>query len=589
MSDFLFSTRPAPPGVLRAALERYLGPVSAVATEYHGAWGSLAVVMAEHDRSVVVEDDHSLSVLIGEPLLRTAGRLSGSAAEASSRPAAHRLLLEPGAIEWQRRLDGPFAALVVDTRRGTGRVLTDLFAWIPVFSAPLSGSDAGLLLGTHVDAVAEAAGRRGDIDPVSAAELLAFFTVTFPHTLFAAVEQVGPATERAFGGGGWSAPGRVYWEPVERVGFDSRSEAAAELREGLIEDVRAACAGQSTVGALLSGGEDSRAVLGALPPGVDVRAFTFAPSDNREVRTARRVARAYGASHTFALRDSTHDLRHFEQVSALVSSHNMFVDAHAYALHDSLGLARLPVVLGGLSSDALLKGDNVSLRAQKALRRGRRPPTRRWRAEPLPGLEPELLAAAEERREGFRSRLAELRPESADEWTRIYPFTMRKYAANMHGNRRLFRAHEPYMSSRVVELAAAVPQAWKIDRRLFLEAMRPLLARSWYVPHTRNRFPFLPRSANLVARPVLGTIRRAREALTATLGWNQESWPIWAELVETAEMRERSTRYPLPGSRVGAALSYAPEELSRQAAGWPPLKRLMLLHLAHLTSPHGLG
>jgi asparagine synthetase B (glutamine-hydrolysing) len=588
MSDFLFSTRRAAPGLLRSALERYLGGVTVSATEHHGEWGSLAVVVAAHDQRVVTEDEGALTALIGEPLLRTPTGLSGSAAEPSNRLTAHRLLVEASTVEWHRRLDGPFAAFVIDKTRRTGRVLTDPFAWIPMFAAATMGPEAGLVIGTHVDAVADAAGRRDGIDAVSLVELLSYFTTSFPHTLFPGVEQVGPGTERAFGESGWAAE-RAYWRPVERVGYRSRAEAAGELRDALVEDVRAATAGLSPVGALLSGGEDSRAVLGALPGGVDLRAFTFAPSENREVRSARRVAHAYGASHTFGLRDSIHDLRHFEEVSALVGANNMFVDAHTFALHDSLGLQRLPVVLGGFSSDALLKGDNVSLRAQRALRRGKRAPSRTWRPAELPGVPSELLAAAAERRNAFQARLAEIRPESADEWARIYPFTMRKYAANVHGNRRLFRTHEPYMCTRMVELAAAVPQSWKIDRRLYWEAVRPLLARSWYVPHSRNRFPFFPHAVNRFARPALGTVRRVRALLTGRVGSNQESWPIWEELVETPLMGEKLERYPLAGSRAGAAMSRAPEDLARDLPRWPALNRLILLQLTYLTSPRGLG
>ena len=585
MSDFLFSTGRRNPGVLSAALERYLGPVTTRSAEYHGPWGSLAVVEASHDSEVVVEDARSLSVLIGEPLTRVGADAPAGLADGGRRSALHRRLGGAADEAWDQLLDGPFAALVVDKETGAGRVLTDLFAWIPVFVAPGDREGRGLVIGTHVDAVAEAAGLRGNLDAVSVAELLSYFTVTFPHTLYAEVAQLEAGTERGYTAAGWSAPGRSYWQPLEGPTPASLPDAAAELRGAFIDDVAAACAGNPVVGVLLSGGEDSRAVLGAVPAGVSVRGFTYAPAFNREVRSARRVARAYGVPLEVGLREPTHDLVHFEAVARLVGSQNLFLDAHGYALHESLGLAKLPVVLGGFSSDALLKADNVSNRAKASLRRGMAPAPRRWKTAVLPGLAEELLHAATDRRERYRLRLAELRPESADEWCRIYPFSMRKYAGNLHGNRRLFRTHEPFMSNRVVALAASAPQRWKIDRRLFREAMRPLLARSWHVPHSRNRFPFFGARVNLVARPILGSIRAARAAVTGSLGANQESWPLWPDLARSREMREKLRRYPVSESLAAAAVGVGGTDLGQASGDWPPLQRFMLLQLAYLTGP----
>ncbi|HWK89186.1 MAG TPA: asparagine synthase-related protein [Longimicrobium sp.] len=581
MSDFLFSTRRRPPGALRDVLAACLGPVSAAIHEWHGGWGSLAVARAAHDAEVVRDDAGRVSVVLGEPLLHEPSSTPRAATAGPPRRALHALLADDG-VAWDERVDGPFALLSVDTAGGRGRVVTDLFAWIPLYAAQAGGA---LLLGSHPDATADAAGARDAVDPVSAAEMVSYWTITHPHTLYQGVMQLPPGSERAFGPGGWEGDARTYWRPVERTGFPSPGDAAEALRVAFVHDVEAAVEPHATAGVLLSGGEDSRAVLGAIPPRVETRGFTFAEADNREVRSARRVARAYGAGHAFGLREHGKDLRDLPVVARMVGSQNHFLDVHSFGMHETLGLQALPIVLGGFSSDALLKADNVLPPAQRQIRRGQPPDPRPYRPQPVPGVREELLAAAHERRERFRLALRELRPESGDEWSRIYPFTMRKYAANHHGNRRLFRAHEPYMSNRVVKLAAEVPQAWKVDRRLFSAAFRPLLARSWYVPHTRNRFPYLPTPLNAALRPVLGAARRARALLTGTLRANQESWPIWEELAALPLMGEHAARYPLRDSAAGALLAESPDELAMAAEQWPALRRFVLLQLAYLTAP----
>jgi Asparagine synthase len=577
VSDFLFSTAPRPPGALRDALGLFVSPAGAEVAEMHGAWGSLAVARAPHDPEPVTRDDRALSVLIGEPVAHLSG--SGPAAEDPRRAAIHAALAADEATAWDTVLDGPFAALVIDLEQGAGSVITDLFAWVPLFAAE---ADGGLLVGTHVDAVAAVA--RAEVDPVSAAELVAHLTITWPRTLYHGVEQVAPGTERRFGPGGWAGEGRAYWRPEERFPYRTIDEAAEVLRDALVRDVAVAVEGRESVGLLLSGGEDSRVVLGALPKGVSVTGFTYADAENREVRSARRVTRAYGAAFVFGRREPDHYLRGMEPVAALVGSQNEYIDAHGYGFHTRLGLAELDVVLGGLSSDALLKCDNVPPRHYAQVLRGEVPEIRRLPIPKMRGIRPALLEEAAERRNAFRRGLAALRPESADEWSRIYPFTMRKYAANHHGNRRMFRAHEPFMCNAVVKLAAAVPQRWKLHRRLFHRAVRPLLAPSWYVPHTRNRFPSLPGPANAIARPLLGLARDLRALAGGRWGANEESWPVWERLVESPAMAQAEARHAVLRSALRLVID-ADDEAQALAAmrTWAPRQRLTALQVAFLT------
>ncbi|HWK89187.1 MAG TPA: hypothetical protein VNP72_04305, partial [Longimicrobium sp.] len=273
MSDFLFTTRRRAPGELRAELERWLGPVTAACDEWHGDWGSLAVARGHHDREVVREDGRFVSVLVGEPVVRIAPEPAGTARGHGRRLAAHRLMQRGADQKWEKHFDGHFAALLLDTRDGGGLVLSDLASFIPLFQA-VEG-EGTLVVGTHVDAVARAAGRIA-LDPVSAADLLVNLSATYPHTLYRGVEQFPPAAARAFGRGGWSAEAHVYWRPREGGRFRAIGEAAEALRAAVADDVRAATAGFDTAGLLLSGGEDSRAVLGAVPGGVKVRAFVYA-------------------------------------------------------------------------------------------------------------------------------------------------------------------------------------------------------------------------------------------------------------------------------------------------------------------------
>ena len=260
MSDFLFCSRPRPPGELNAVLHRWLGPVTAAVDEYAGAWGTLAVVRAPHDPPPVVQDDRGITVLIGEPFADLPPLPKGPAVDAARRQVLHERLLAGGDDRWEDLLDGPFAALAFDASGTSGSVVTDLFAWITVFQA--DSRHGGVVAGTHTDAVAQAAGVLGEIDPVSAVEFMGYYAITYPRTLYPAVRQARPGCVHRFSTDGWTGE-HVYWRPVEQTAFGSLDEAAGALRSALVDDLALAVHGQSDVGLLLSGARtwDASAVL----------------------------------------------------------------------------------------------------------------------------------------------------------------------------------------------------------------------------------------------------------------------------------------------------------------------------------------
>ncbi|HEX8393470.1 MAG TPA: hypothetical protein VF665_14095 [Longimicrobium sp.] len=565
MTDFLFASRPPAPGALRSVLEAYLGPVAAI-TELRGTWGALAVATPWPERDAVVERDGWISALAGEPVVRAPGLAPGVVAPGPLRDAVHRVLSSDDAPDWGARLDGQFALMGIDTRGGAGVVVTDRMSFIPVFSA--TDARAGVVMGTHADAVAAASGRT-EVDPVSAADLLTTRCIAFPHTLFHGVTQIPPGTARRFGPGAAEAD-KTYWRPVERTAFANVNDASDALRAALVAEVALACAGLDHVALLLSAGEDSRAVLGAVPRGVRVSAFIYADAENREVQVARQAAQAYGATLTWGRRPREHYLGAMETISAMVGSHQVWVDVHGYGFHTSLGLASFPRVLGGYSSDSLLKAEHAR-RTAIGLR-------------PVAGIRPELLDAVRSRHQAHLDRVTALRPDSGAEWYRLYPFSMRATGANVHGNRRLFHIHEPFHSAAVLDIAAGVPQAWKRDRGLFHPAIRPLLRRSWHVPHARSRFPYFGRTSNLLLGAGLRAGRAIKGLLPREKGMNHGPWPRWSEPAYAAPIAALEARHNLPHSPAGGVLAADGEAAQAALRGWNPMERFIAMQLAYLSA-----
>ncbi len=197
----------------------------------------------------------------------------------------------------------------------------------------------------------------------------------------------------------------------------------------------------------------------------------------------------------------------------------------------------------------------------------------------------DLVAAVAERRAAFRHRLAEIRPESAAEWERVWPFSMRRHAANVHGNRRLFAAHEAFHCNAVLRVAAAAPVRWKKDRALFHRAMRPFFARTWHVPHARWRYPYFGRAANLALLPGLAAVRGVRALATGELRARQGPWPKWSHVADSPAADELRRAHPLLASPLAEVFAPgATEDAVARAVrdGWHPLRRLIVLQAAYL-------
>jgi hypothetical protein len=592
MSDFLYSTERREPGALGAALRPWVGPLGLEPEERHGPWGTLALARPDHEAYALHETGDALTLVIGHPTVAPPDGSPALIGYGDRRDWLHRALEEP------RRcvdaLDGHFGALRIEkgTKHGgagpgpdrggvSGSVLTDRFGFVDLYEA--RGPDGGLVIGTHADAVAAATGRADRIDPVAVADACVNFVSTYPRTIYDGVALLPPAAIRWFDAGGWTGPTDVHWRPWEaglgpHVGASpGLGELAERLRAGVVASVEAATAGVHRAAVLLSGGEDSRTVLAAVPERVEIRGVVYAEWESREMRIARRVGRAHGARVDRATRPHDHYSARFPDMARIAGSTHQFTDIHGLGLDISPPLATFPVVLGGLSADSLVKACHA-------------PKHTGFRSPRLPGLRPDLLEAVDERRSRHLEWLRRWRPETADEWMWLWPFAMRHYSGNVAGARRQFRSWQPYHSTAVLDVAAVAPQRLKRRRRLFRRAMRPLLRRTAWVPHARHHFPYLGPVGNVLAVPWLEAGRAVRDLVTRERGLRHKSWPPWGAVARSPGMREQERSLPVVDTPLGEIFERAqPAAVDGARAQWTSLSRLKLVELAYLLEVHREG
>ncbi|MDF1502345.1 asparagine synthase (glutamine-hydrolyzing) [Roseisolibacter sp. H3M3-2] len=276
-----------------------------------------------------------------------------------------------------RRFEGMYAFVLVDRARRTATLARDAFGIKPLYYAE---TEAGLLVASEPLPLVRAGRLAPDLDPEVAYEYLRFgATNANDRTLLRGVRALPPASVATFDfdAGALRAP-RTYWQlrPTERA--ISLADAAAECRERFLDNVRLHLRSDVPVGAALSGGIDSSAVVCAmrrLEPDLDLQTFSYIATEagKSEERWVDLVhAQVGGACHKIRPAaemgpdDLTRLIRHQGEP---------FGSASVYAQYLVFERARregVTVTLDGQGADELLAGywPYVGTRAAELARRG---------------------------------------------------------------------------------------------------------------------------------------------------------------------------------------------------------------------------
>jgi asparagine synthase (glutamine-hydrolysing) len=161
--------------------------------------------------------------------------------------------------------------------------------------------DGTFLFGSEIKALLTHPGLDRSLDPIAVDEYFAYGYIPDPRTIYAAVRKLAPAHTLTLKRGG--APIlRRYWDVAEAAAkIDNRDFSEEALRERLREAVKLRLVADVEVGAFLSGGVDSSAVV-ALMAGMSqtpVSTFSigFGEEEFDESEYARRVAEQYKTHH----------------------------------------------------------------------------------------------------------------------------------------------------------------------------------------------------------------------------------------------------------------------------------------------------
>lgn len=267
----LKGTRPIPEGVLRA-MNGVIGHRGPDGDGFHIEPGvglghrRLAIIDPEGGKQPVYNEDHSVVVTYNGEIFN----FMDVEAELVKRGHTFRTRCDTEVIvhaweEWGvdclARFNGMFAFAVWDKRQKTLFMARDRLGVKPLYYAELA--DGRIVFGSELKALLVHPDVPRRIDPHAVEEYFAFGYVPDPKTIYRDVRKLEPGAYICVRRGDPVKPVR-YWEvPLagERVIAGTPEDWAQELRARLQESVRKRLVSDVPLGAFLSGGIDSSAVV----------------------------------------------------------------------------------------------------------------------------------------------------------------------------------------------------------------------------------------------------------------------------------------------------------------------------------------
>jgi asparagine synthase (glutamine-hydrolysing) len=263
----------------------------------------LRVIDLETGDQPVYNEDHSVAVVLNGEIynyreLRQRLLANGHrfASDGDTEVIAH--LYEEEGPDFVRSLSGMFAIALWDARRQELIVARDRIGKKPLFYA---ARDGALSFASELWALLADSEVSREVDPVALDRFLTYTYVPAPFSAFRGVRKLPPGSLLRWRNGALAV--ERYWRPRfgPKLEVGSEAEAGELVRDAVREAVRRRLVADVPLGAFLSGGVDSTAVLAAMAElsSAPVKTFSigFESAGFNELPYAREIAELFGAEH----------------------------------------------------------------------------------------------------------------------------------------------------------------------------------------------------------------------------------------------------------------------------------------------------
>ena len=256
------------------------------------------------------------------------------------------------------RFRGMFAFVLWDETQQTAFIARDRLGVKPLFYASLP--DGYLIVGSELKSLLAHGALARSIDPLAVEDYFALGYVPEPRTIFSSAAKLPPGHSLTVRRCAPLPAPREYWDvDFARSSTLSAAEASVELVERLRESVRLRMISEVPLGAFLSGGVDSSAVVammaGVSTTPVNTCSISFSDAQYDESKYAQQVAQRYRTRHHVE-RVDTDD---FDLIDSLARLYDEpYADSSAIPTYRVCELARkhVTVALSGDGGDESFAG-----------------------------------------------------------------------------------------------------------------------------------------------------------------------------------------------------------------------------------------
>ncbi len=256
-----------------------------------------------------------------------------------------------------RKLNGMFAFAIHDRAKHTLFLARDRLGKKPLYYTQLD--DGRVLFGSELKALLVCPAVKRDVDPYAVEEYFSYGYVPDPRSIFRTVSKLAAAHSLTLVRG-QPLPAQVeYWDVKFRANGASPQEHQQELIERLRHAVDIRLMSEVPLGAFLSGGVDSSAVVALMAQlsgkPVNTCSISFRDPLYDESRYAQSVADRYHTNHRVELVESDD----FDLIDRLVEAYDEpFADSSSIPTYRVCQLARksVTVALSGDGGDEVFAG-----------------------------------------------------------------------------------------------------------------------------------------------------------------------------------------------------------------------------------------
>ncbi len=551
----VLDSRGSPPGRLLARITEKLSHrpwhvVDTYTDEAAGVGlGRIGIGIFNQERQPRSSEDGNIVVFLSGEFYRTAGlRRELEAAghhlrDETDVELALRLYEARGDL-FASDLEGVFLLTIWDRTHQALIIANDRAGLCPLLYAHYKGK---LVFAPEMKAILCAPDFAKELDLIALAEYVRFQCLLGDKTFFAGLKVLPSAVSLRYQLETDRLTIRPYWD-VSRiqefpatVSFDDVVDQTGRLLKAAVDNLTT---GNHRLGAYLSGGVDSRAILGLIDPGLfPVTTITFGRRDSRDAIYARKIAAAAGTRHHFfELADGEWVKDYADLHLQLTEGFHSWIHSHGISILDrvrsliDVNLTGFPGAeinwedpsLFGAPDDHAFCCHLFDLLCQKTT----------WPS--LNEAEQRLLFAPEiaQQMQGLafdslRTELAKLShmsyPQRAAHLSMMFDRRMYQYHTVFH--RAFIEERFPFSDYAYVDFIHAVPPEMRFQRKLrravILKMMRPLAR----IPYDKDDLPI---TSHEVSRLIAKLVRNSKSYVNAhiaavfpsytTLYVDYESW-----------------------------------------------------------------